>query len=104
MLSKYHYYPGLIFNAYTYGIGVPIVKGGRYNDLLHKFGKDAAAIGFAVVIDDLLEALNRQKVAEVVSDEVEVIYYTKKDYQEKLSAAIAKRNAGAKVSLIPKEV
>ena len=104
MLSKYHYYTGLIFNAYTYGIGVPIVKGGRYNDLLHKFGKDAAAIGFAVVIDDLLEALNRQKVAETVNDDVEIIYYTKADYQEKLSEAITKRNAGAKVSLVPKGV
>jgi len=48
--------------------------------------------------------LNRQKVAEAVIDDVEVIYYTKEDYQEKLSEAIDKRNAGAKISLVPKGV
>ena len=104
MLSKYHYYTGLIFNAYTYGIGVPIVKGGRYNDLLHKFGKDAAAIGFAVVVDDLLEALTRQKVVMDIPDDVEIIYYTKEDYTNKLAEAIRARGEGRKISLIPREV
>ena len=104
MLSKYHYYTGLIFNAYTYGIGVPIVKGGRYNNLLHKFGKDAAAIGFAVVIDDLLEALHRQKVSMDVSEEVETIFYTKEDYTDKLAEAIKARSEGKKVSLVPRGV
>ena len=41
---------------------MPVVKGGRYDNLLRKFGKNAAAIGFVIVIDDLLEALSRQKV------------------------------------------
>ncbi len=49
MLSKYHYYTGIIFKAYTYGVGAPIVKGGRYDTLLRQFGKDAPAIGFAMV-------------------------------------------------------
>lgn len=102
MLSKYHYYTGLIFNAYTYGIGVPIVKGGRYNDLLHKFGKDAAAIGFAVVVDDLLEALTRQKVSIDVTDDVETIYYTKENYTQKLTEAIRARAEGRKISLVPR--
>ena len=29
MLSKYHYYTGIIFQAFTYGTGEPLVKGGR---------------------------------------------------------------------------
>ena len=62
MLSKYQYYTGVVFKAYTYGIGDAVVKGGRYDNLLRKFGKNAAAIGFVIVIDDLLKALSRQKV------------------------------------------
>ena len=58
LLSKYNYYTGVVFNAYTYGIGDAIAKGGRYDNLLGYFGKDAPAIGFAIVVDDLLTAIN----------------------------------------------
>lgn len=34
MLSKYQYYTGIIFQAYTYGTGEPMIKGGRYNGLM----------------------------------------------------------------------
>ena len=47
MLSKYQYYTGIIFQAYTYGTGEPMIKGGRYNGLMKHFGKPAASIGFA---------------------------------------------------------
>ncbi len=60
MLSKYNYYTGMIFKGYALGNGDAIVKGGRYDNLLGQFGKDAPAIGFVVVVDDLLNALNRQ--------------------------------------------
>ena len=56
MLNSYHYYTGIIFKVYTYGIGDAVVKGGRYDRLLPYFGKDSAAIGFVVVIDDLMQA------------------------------------------------
>ena len=62
MLSKYNYYTGIIFKGYTYGIGDAIVKGGRYDKLLTRFGKDSAAIGFVIVVDDLLAAMGRQDV------------------------------------------
>ncbi|MCR5734420.1 MAG: ATP phosphoribosyltransferase regulatory subunit [Lachnospiraceae bacterium] len=57
VLSKYHYYTGIVFSAYTYGSGDAIVKGGRYDNLLSEFGKEAPAIGFAIVIDRLLNLL-----------------------------------------------
>lgn len=57
MLSQYNYYTGIIFKAYTYGYGEPIVKGGRYDTLLSHFGRQLPAVGFAIVIDQLLRAL-----------------------------------------------
>ena len=59
MLSKYHYYTGIIFAAYTYGTGEPVVKGGRYDRLLPHFGAEDPAVGFAVNIDQLCTAKMR---------------------------------------------
>lgn len=56
MISRQAYYTGIIFAGYTYGMGEPIVKGGRYDNLLSHFGKNAPAIGFAFVVDQLLSA------------------------------------------------
>ena len=61
MLSKYMYYTGVIFRAYTFGTGDAVVKGGRYDGLLGHFGKEAPAIGMVVVVNQLLNALERQK-------------------------------------------
>lgn len=62
MLSKYNYYTGIIFRAYTYGTGDAIATGGRYDNLVCQFGKDAPAIGVAIVMDQLMLALTRQKI------------------------------------------
>lgn len=62
MLSKYQYYTGIIFKAYTYGTGEYIVTGGRYDKLLVQFGKDVPAVGFAIVIDQLMLAMSRQEI------------------------------------------
>ncbi|MBS6646987.1 MAG: ATP phosphoribosyltransferase regulatory subunit [Clostridiaceae bacterium] len=67
MLSKYSYYTGIIFKAYTYGTGDYVVNGGRYDKLLIQFGKDTPAVGFAIVIDRLMMALSRQKIEIAVS-------------------------------------
>lgn len=62
MLSKFQYYTGIIFKAYTYGSGTPIATGGRYDKLLSQFGKDAPSIGFGIYVDELLMAMSRQQI------------------------------------------
>ena len=102
MLSKYHYYTGIIFKAYTYGIGNALVKGGRYDNLLNQFGKNAPAVGFVIVIDDLLEALSRQKVDIPLSAEKQKILYTESDFPEKLAHVMELRRQGIAVELVRK--
>ena len=68
MISNYEYYTGIIFAGYTYGLGEPIVKGGRYDTLLSNFDKDAPAIGFAFVVDQLLTAVDKISMKEKESD------------------------------------
>lgn len=103
MLSKFHYYTGVIFKAYTYGVGDAIVTGGRYDTLLAHFGKEAAAIGFMILVDDLMEALYRQGIAIEIKENRQIIYYTKENYSEKLKEAIHLRKEGVFVSMIPEE-
>ncbi len=62
MSGIYGYYTGIIFRGYTFGTGDAIVKGGRYDHLVEKFGKSEPAIGFAIVVDELMSALQRQKI------------------------------------------
>lgn len=101
MLSKYNYYTGVIFKVYTYGVGEPVAKGGRYDQLPGYFGKEAPAIGFAVVTDDLLAALERQKAAPCVKDEVITLVYQENQFEEKLAEAKALRKQGKKTALVP---
>lgn len=100
MLSRYNYYTGIIFKAYTYGVGDAVMKGGRYDNLLEKFGKCAPAIGFAAVIDDLMEALNRQNISIPVNQEPKQIFYSSDNYEAKLKEAITLRSQGVCVELL----
>jgi ATP phosphoribosyltransferase regulatory subunit len=103
MLSKYKYYTGVIFKAYTYGVGDAIVKGGRYDRLLQQFGKNnAPAVGFCAMIDSILEALSRQRVEIPVPETAKKLTYTEEDYREKLKEALELRAAGIAVTLTQK--
>lgn len=101
MLSKYNYYTGIIFKGYTYGVGDAIVKGGRYDNLLSQFGKDAPAIGFMIVVDDLLSAMSRQGVIISGMEQCEKLYYTESTFKEQLKAAKRMRTEGKHVELVP---
>lgn len=103
MLSKYHYYTGVTFRAYTYGVGDAIVKGGRYDNLLKTFGKDAPAVGFVVVIDDLMTAMASQKINLSVEEKNAVIVYEKAAFERALARAKALRAEGICTELILKE-
>ena len=101
MLSKYNYYTGVIFRAYTYGVGDAVVKGGRYDNLLKQFGKDSPAVGFAIVVDSILEALSRQKVEIGLPNPPRVIRYSHENYSECLAEAEDLRRQGVAVVLQP---
>ena len=104
MLSQYHYYTGIIFQAYTYGTGEPLIKGGRYNQLMKHFGKPAASIGFAIVVDNLLMALSRQKIELETKEEVITITYTKENRIQAIQQAKELRSQGKNVALRPQKV
>jgi len=51
------YYTGAVFDVYDPALGAPIGGGGRYDDLLGRFGRALPAVGFALGVDRLHMAL-----------------------------------------------
>lgn len=56
------YYTGMVFEGYTPGLGFPICGGGRYDTMLAAFGVANPATGFALGIERILLALERQGI------------------------------------------
>jgi ATP phosphoribosyltransferase regulatory subunit len=100
MLNKYHYYTGIVFRAYTFGVGEAIVKGGRYDGLLSRFGKDCAAIGFGIVVDQLMSAIVRQKIELTIDHKNTLIVYAKDSLANAIAFAKKLREEGSNVELL----
>ena len=100
IISSYQYYTGIIFSGYTFGSGQPIVKGGRYDRLLTYYGKDSASIGFAIVVDQLMAALSRQKIDVTTYAKSELIVYDSNHRIEAILTAKEKRSQGKITELI----
>ncbi|MCI8559647.1 MAG: ATP phosphoribosyltransferase regulatory subunit [Dorea sp.] len=99
----YGYYTGIIFRGYTFGTGDAIVKGGRYDHLLEKFGKDSPSIGFAIVVDELMNAMNRQKLRGFYTRKNTMILYEDRNTKEAVLLAKDLRHKGKNVELLKKE-
>ena len=99
MMSNYMYYTGILFRAYTYGSGEAVVKGGRYDSLLRHFGADAPAVGFVIVLDQLMNALSRQHLLPENREEVYQICCRKEKRREGIRRAGELRAQGMQVSL-----
>ena len=94
MLSKHDYYTGVIFRAYTFGTGDAIIRGGRYDKLLKNFGRDKAAVGFTLIIDQLLSTLKRQNIEGEAGKEEAYIYYDIVSFEAALKKATELRAKG----------
>jgi ATP phosphoribosyltransferase regulatory subunit len=57
LIRNIGYYTGAVFDVYDPALGAPIGGGGRYDDLLGRFGRPLPAVGFALGVDRLHIAL-----------------------------------------------
>ncbi len=74
MVQSINYYTGVIFRVFTRGVGFAIASGGRYDNLIGKFGAPLSATGSAIDVDMLATALYRQQ-SEVEDPKVDVLIY-----------------------------
>jgi ATP phosphoribosyltransferase regulatory subunit len=57
LIRNIGYYTGAVFEVYDPALGAPIGGGGRYDELLGRFGRSLPAVGFALGVDRLHIAL-----------------------------------------------
>lgn len=99
MVTQLHYYTGIIFKGYTFGTGVSVLDGGRYDTLVSQFGKEVKAVGFAIILDHLFTALERQDI-EVEVFTVDTLLVCDADNRAKaIKIAEQMRRDGMKIEL-----
>ena len=54
------YYTGMLFEGYAAGMGYSLIGGGRYDNMMQRFGEPCPATGFALGIDRIALTLERQ--------------------------------------------
>jgi ATP phosphoribosyltransferase regulatory subunit len=60
-IRGFGYYTGLVFEGFIKGLGSEICGGGRYDNLLERYGAKMPATGFAVDINRVIDVLEREK-------------------------------------------
>ena len=67
------YYSGIVFEAYAPGLGRPVAVGGRYDELIGRFGAPRPAVGAAVFLDRLHEALAARNGDGILRDGIVMV-------------------------------
>jgi ATP phosphoribosyltransferase regulatory subunit len=94
----FDYYSGVHFEAYVTGLGAPLVGGGRYDQMLARFGYDCPATGFAFETGRALLAMESQGAEPALSGpDFFVIDFTP-DKNRALAISRRLRDAGAAVA------
>lgn len=107
MLSKYQYYTGIVFKAFALGSGSSIATGGRYDTLLSYFGKNAPAVGFVILPDEVEKLLERQGIEFPGKETISEIFFDPNDpgkYEMALEMADNIRKRGGRAVLKAEEV
>ena len=74
LIGRYNYYTGAVYEAYSPDLGFTIASGGRYDNLLRRFGEPLPATGFAISLERLLSILpaaETEPLLVLVGDTVE---------------------------------
>ena len=100
ILQDLDYYTGLVFRGYVPGVHTGVLSGGRYDHLVHRLGKQAGAIGFAVYLDLAggLPAAEREPAPETV-----LTYGPDEDPKHLLDRAEEMRSRGIRVRVLPRD-
>ena len=74
IISSFDYYTGMVFKAFAPEVPVAVASGGRYDGTLASFGFDQPAAGFAIVLEQLMKALEAQGATPDAVGPEQVIY------------------------------
>lgn len=89
-----HYHTGVTFEGFVSGLGEPVCGGGRYDDLMARYGRPAPATGFAFNTLALLKGLERQPDVVASTARDYLIFNLQPDRRDALAIATALRKQG----------
>lgn len=100
IVHEIDYYTGLVIGGYVEGIGESVLSGGRYDNLIANFGRDLPAVGFAMNVNLIANALeNSGRFAELQEKITEIVHYDAEDYVDALAYVEERRQNGIKAEL-----
>src|SRR2546429_1541753 len=97
-IRGFDYYSGTYFEAYVAGFGASVAGGGRYDDMLGRFGYDCAAVGFAFDVGRALSVMETQGVPVALPGPDFFIIDFTRDKTAALSLARRLRDLGGSVA------
>ncbi|MBI2369056.1 MAG: ATP phosphoribosyltransferase regulatory subunit [Deltaproteobacteria bacterium] len=97
-LRGFDYYTGIIFEGFVSGAGAALCGGGRYDRLLERYGPPSPATGFALDLERLLDALERQGALQPFAGSDVLIINLRPGKEEALSLARQLRAQGFAVA------
>lgn len=104
LINHMDYYTGIIFQGFVENTGIPVLMGGRYDQLGNQYNKHIPAIGFAAEVDVLLQAVLQQGLITKQKDMQDfIIFYDQNKQKEAFTAAFELRTKGYHVLTFPKE-
>ena len=103
VFRNFSYYTGMVFEAYTPGLGFPVLGGGRYDQLAGAYGQDCPATGFALGIERVLLARQRQKLEVCAAKSDVYISWAKNGLGQAIQRASSLRQEGLRVELAAQE-
>ena len=66
LIGRHNYYTGAVFEAYSPKLGFTVANGGRYDNLLKRFGQELPATGFAIYLERLLSVLPEEDASPLL--------------------------------------
>jgi ATP phosphoribosyltransferase regulatory subunit len=97
-IRGFDYYTGIVFEGFTANLGYEICSGGRYDHMIGRYGKECPSTGFAIDIEKLQMALERQGTLRSAMHVDFLIIDFKPDKREALRIAKELRQRGYRVA------
>lgn len=99
IIRDFDYYTGMVFEGYTPGLGFPLCGGGRYDTMLASFGAHHPATGFALGIERVLLAMERQGIGVSVRGKDVYIAWAEGKLAQAIETASQCRKEGRRAEL-----
>jgi len=96
-IRGFNYYTGVTFEIVSRDIMAPLVRGGRYDELMGKYGYDSPATGFAIDVETLLSTSKKDREG----NQIHFVVIPKKSSLRREAIRLAEwlRSSGFKVVL-----